>query len=60
MDKNYIREGWLDRAHNWGRSEVHTPLMERPEKKRHLGTLELKWEDKINIGLKTQDGKVWI
>ena len=50
----------MDRAHNWGRSEVHTPLMERPEKKRHLGTLELKWEDKINIGLKTQDGKVWI
>jgi hypothetical protein len=32
MDKNYIREGWLD-GHKWGRSENHTLLMERPEKK---------------------------
>jgi hypothetical protein len=50
--------GWT--GHKWGRSEVHTPLMERPEKKRRLGRFGLKWEDNINIGLKTQDRKAWI
>jgi len=50
--------GWTGRK--WGRSADRTPSMERPEKKRPLGRLGLRWEDNINIGLKTQDGMAWI
>ena len=47
-------------GHRWGRSEIHTPLMEKPERKRPLGRLGHRWEDSIKIDLKTQDGVVWI
>jgi len=50
--------GWT--GHKWGRIENHTPLMGKPEKKRPLGRLGLRWKDNINIDLKTQDIKAWI